>query len=119
MNSQLFTQHFVKAILANLREPSLIIMDNASYHKTKAFQDPVSNWNKQQLTDWLQANGVEVPENVNKQQLLNMCAIHKKGPQLLLRALMEGKPHKLLFLPPWSRSKTICSQLLTLSPKFR
>lgn len=35
MNSETFKKWFANSLLPNLKEPSIIVMDNASYHSTK------------------------------------------------------------------------------------
>jgi hypothetical protein len=45
MNAEIFQKWFVE-LLNNLEEPSVIVMDNASYHSTLVENYPKSNWKK-------------------------------------------------------------------------
>ena len=51
MNQQNFLKWF--QLLMNLEEPSLIIIDNASYHSTLANKCPNGSWKKAEIREWL------------------------------------------------------------------
>lgn len=52
MNSDVFKTRFI-AMLNNLEEPSIIVMDNAPYHSTLVDSFPKSNARKSHVQDWL------------------------------------------------------------------
>jgi len=52
MNAEIFKKWFVE-LLNNLEEPSVIVMDNASYHSTLIENYPKSNWRKADVQKWL------------------------------------------------------------------
>lgn len=52
MNAEIFKNGFIQ-LLNNLEEPSVLVMDNASYHSTLAENYPKSNWKKTDVQKWL------------------------------------------------------------------
>jgi hypothetical protein len=45
-------------LLPNLEEPSVTIMDNASYHSTLPEKPPTQRWRKDEMIAWLQQRGI-------------------------------------------------------------
>ncbi|KAK3908770.1 Sentrin-specific protease 1 [Frankliniella fusca] len=119
MNGARFKRHFQEDIIANLYKPSLIIIDNASYHNVQQYDDntnevkgmsskevrselqPSSSWNKDAIRSWLTQNGVPFHEHMNKVELLSLAKIHRVEPVYVLDNLLEGTPHRILRLPPY------------------
>jgi hypothetical protein len=56
-----------------MEEPSLIIMDNASYHSTLEHKCRNGSWRKADIINWLTNNSIAFPQNVLKTELL---AVH-------------------------------------------
>jgi len=52
MNTEVFKNWFIE-LLNNLEEPSVLVMDNASYHSTLVENHPKSNWKKLNVQKWL------------------------------------------------------------------
>ncbi|KAK3933191.1 Protein FAM243A [Frankliniella fusca] len=101
MNGETFNRHFKEDILANLKEPSLIIMDNAAYHRVQEEKQPTSNWRQRELKDWLDSNGVPYREGMTNADLLALARMHKVEPVLVTDKMVEGTGHKILRLPPY------------------
>ncbi|XP_031338724.1 uncharacterized protein LOC116182006 [Photinus pyralis] len=53
MNRENFLHWFEKQLLVNLEEPSVIVLDNASYHNTLLTQNPNNSWRKADFQDCL------------------------------------------------------------------
>jgi predicted O-methyltransferase YrrM len=58
MNAEIFQKWFVE-LLNNLEEPSVVVMDNASYHSTLVENYPKSNWKKADVQKWLNEKNVK------------------------------------------------------------
>jgi len=52
MNAEIFQKWFIE-LLNNLEEPSVIVMDNTSYHSTLVENYLKSNWRKADVQNWL------------------------------------------------------------------
>lgn len=93
MNAEVFTEWF-QNMLNNLEEPSIIIMDNASYHSVS-----ISN-NKSELIEWLKANNIEAGESMSKEELINFVKLNKpQSPIYKLDEMARVCSHEVLRLP--------------------
>lgn len=72
MNKENFMKWFENQLLKNLEEPSIIIMDNASYHSTLENKVPNGSWNKSAIIEWLQNHNINIDDNLLKVQLLEL-----------------------------------------------
>jgi len=108
-NSENFERFFVENILRNLTEPSLLIMDRASYHTT--FQPNEffpSKAKKEALKVWLRAKNIPFDENSLKNDLRLLALSHWETPKNKIETIAEtsgikkfGYPHRVLYLPPY------------------
>lgn len=102
-NSHTFLNWFTSQLLVNLHQPSLIIMDNASYHKTPKADAPRFDKMKiAELRSYLHNHNVEYPATAHRPELVNLC--NTKFPDELLPATVraaEEKGHKVIFTPPY------------------
>ncbi|XP_072403344.1 uncharacterized protein [Diabrotica undecimpunctata] len=101
MNSDNFEKWFVHQLLPNLEEPSLIIMDNASYHSTLLEKIPNASWTKHSLIEWLTNRNINYSMSMMKFEL--MAIVKKHLPEKIFKldrlALQYG--HQVLRLPPY------------------
>lgn len=74
MNKENFLQWFKNQLLTKLEEPSIIIMDNASYHSSLLEKVPNSSWKKADIQNWLQQKRLEFPPEALKLNLLDIVA---------------------------------------------
>lgn len=58
MNAEIFKNWFIE-LLNNLEEPSVLVMDNASYHSTLVEKHLKSNWKKSDVQKWLNEKNIE------------------------------------------------------------
>lgn len=101
MNSQIFKKWFVQ-MLNNLEEPSVIVMDNASYHSVRMDNYPKSNSKKSLLQEWLQNKGVEFSplETISElRERIKQLVPQNKKYELDEIALTMG--HEVIRLPPY------------------
>ncbi|XP_063219556.1 uncharacterized protein LOC134529423 [Bacillus rossius redtenbacheri] len=76
MNGETFLMWF-EDMLVHLEEPSVIIMDNASYHSTQVEKTPTTNWSKDALIAWLEKNEIKHENNLLKVGLLRIAKQNK------------------------------------------
>ena len=102
-NGANFSNWFRFQLLPNLTEPSLIIMDNASYHKTPPEGTPApQKMKKQEVVDYLSRNGIEFPCGATCHLLKSTLKKHiAQTVQAEVVSLAEQRGHKVLFTPPY------------------
>lgn len=76
MNCANFEKWFEQQLLPNLEEPSLIIMDNASYHSGLIEKIPNQSWTKQSLVEWLEQRNIPIPILAMKDQIWDILKQH-------------------------------------------
>ncbi|XP_045504987.1 uncharacterized protein LOC123701527 [Colias croceus] len=101
MNRENFTKWAKEKLLPNLSQPSVIVLDNASYHSTRINKPPNSSDKKDTLKKWLEDNGIEYPDNALKPELLSLVKRNKKEPVFEINQIFEEHGHTVLRLPPY------------------
>lgn len=101
MNSEVYESWF-KEMVQSLEEPSVIIMDNASYHSRQIDKMPTQADKKQVIIDWLQRHGENVDNSLLKVQLLNILRTKKHFPKrYVIDEIAAEHGHWVLRLPPY------------------
>lgn len=113
-NKEAFQIFFEECVLDNLTEPSVIILDRASYHVT--YPDGSFHPNKakkQELRDWLTENQIAFDEKALKGDLKILATCYWKPPKTVIQELAEnhgkrhfGYEHRVVYLPPIIPSTT-------------
>jgi len=101
MNSTIFKEWFVK-MLNHLEEPSIIVMDNASYHSTLTVNYPKSNAKKSDIQHWLSDKNIDFSplETVSElRERVKAATPKEKEYELDGIALQMG--HSVVRLPPY------------------
>ena len=90
-------------MLPNLSQPSLIMLDNAKYHKVYGAHVPkVAKLKKQQCIDYFLEKNLPVNENMSAVELKQLvCAHILKHEKCEIEKLAEDAGHKVLFTPPY------------------
>lgn len=101
MNKDSFLKWFGDQLLPNLEEPSLIVMDNASYHSSLLENLPNSSWTKVKLQAWLQSKNIEFPNDALKVKLLEIVARNKPSKRYAADEMALENGHAVLRLPPY------------------
>lgn len=86
MNAEGFTEWF-QALVQSLEEPSVIIMDNASYHSQQMNRIPTSASRKNEIQEWLREHGIAFRQEELKPELLQKVYILKYFYLLLYKLL--------------------------------
>ncbi|XP_072398916.1 uncharacterized protein [Diabrotica undecimpunctata] len=101
MNSENFEKWFEHQLLPNLEEPSLIIMDNASYHSTLLEKIPNASWAKHSLLEWLKNRHINCSMTMMKFELMDIVKKHLPDKVFKLDRLALQYGHRVLRLPPY------------------
>jgi len=101
MYAEIFKKWFIK-LINNLEEPSVIVMDNASYHSPLVENYPRSNWGKSDLQKWLTENNTEFhPLETLAELHQKVKAIIPHEKKYLLDQIALEKGHEVIRLPPY------------------
>ncbi|XP_063227559.1 uncharacterized protein LOC134533809 isoform X4 [Bacillus rossius redtenbacheri] len=88
MNGETFLMWF-EDMLVHLQEPSVIIMDNASYHSTQVEKTPTTNWTKDALIAWLEKNEIKHENNLLKVELLRIAKQNKPRIRYIISFFLQ------------------------------
>ncbi|XP_075977865.1 uncharacterized protein LOC142977677 [Anticarsia gemmatalis] len=101
MNAKNFNKWLQEKLVPNLHEPSVIIMDNASYHSVVINKAPTSQNRKDEIKEWLTLNGVPFEDYHSKNELL--CLVKRHTPEPIYEAdqILSQNGHEVLRLPPY------------------
>ena len=102
-NNGTFGEWFRNQLLPNLKQKSLIIMDNAAYHKSLPPDTPNTNKSrKRDILDKLREVGLECEENVGIVELKKIYAAYiRLHVKPVLVQLAESQGHRVIFTPPY------------------
>lgn len=102
MNAELFTRWMTSQLLPSLKEPSVIIMDNAPYHsqQTEDSRCPTTSTRKADIVNWLIKHGISFAAEATRLELLKLSQQHKTQPQYLVDNLIRNWGHEVVRLPP-------------------
>ncbi|XP_063230844.1 uncharacterized protein LOC134535574 isoform X3 [Bacillus rossius redtenbacheri] len=81
MNGETFLMWF-EDMLVHLEEPSVIIMDNASYHSTQVEKTPTTNWTKEK-------NEIKHENNLLKVELLRIAKQNKPPIRYIISFFLQ------------------------------
>ena len=79
MNSKIFLNWFEHSLLPALEEPSVIVLDNASYHniRTDESKSPTTATRKGDMQKWLTDKNIKYNNTMTKVQLYDIIKRHK------------------------------------------
>lgn len=101
MNSLNFNKWLTQKLIPNLNKPSVIVMDNASYHTVRKNKAPTTANLKSEIKEWLNSNNIYFEEYHSKAELLCLVNKHKPDPVYEADELLSINGHEVLRLPPY------------------
>lgn len=101
MNAENFNKWLKEKLIPNLHEPSVIVMDNASYHTVQKNKVPTTQTRKAEIQEWLDSNGINYEDSLTKPELLCLVNKHKPEPLYVADELLKQYGHEVLRLPPY------------------
>ena len=96
MNGEHFTEWLKEQLLPRLEEPSVIILDNASYHNKQKDKPPTSSDRKDDIKAWLDKHNIPYSDT---DILLNKVKEHRPAPLYLTDEATNEQGHSILSLP--------------------
>lgn len=101
MNGETFYEWFC-GVLPKLKENSIIVMDNASYHSVKKDPLPTMAWKKNQIVEWLISKGCVVDTSLVKHHLMEkVTEIRHRYDKYVIDEEASKYGKKVLRLPPY------------------
>ena len=101
MNGAVFLDWWLHQLLPALDQPSVIIIDNTSYHNISVEETiaPTSNSRKQVMVDWLNERSIPFPPLSKCIDLLNIITARKPRPVFKTDVHAGEQGHFVLRLP--------------------
>lgn len=101
MDCEMFEKWLKERLIANLDDPCLIVLDNASYHGRILNKQPTSSWRKSEIFNWLKTENQNPSPNMLKSELLSMARSLKKPKIYAVDEILREHGHEVLRLPPY------------------
>lgn len=102
MDAEKFHKWFLEKLLPNIPSESLIIMDNAPYHKALAPNSPPTPaCRKAEIRKWLEENGFPCSRDCLKVELVEILKTARAEPLYMVDILAEQFGHEVLRTPPY------------------
>jgi transposase len=102
MDNKLFQKWFTEALLPNIPENSIIVMDNASYHNVLAEDSaPTPTCSKKKIRAWLEANKIPYKEDCLKAELAEILRKIAPEPTYEVDVIAKKHGHYVLRTPPY------------------
>lgn len=102
MNGTLFEKWFETELIPSLPECSLIIMDNASYHKILSENSaPVATSSKIKIKKWLDQHKIAYSKDPLKVELIELLNQHQPAPTYVVDEIAKKHGHEVVRTPPY------------------
>ena len=99
MNSKHYMEWMTQQLLPRLEEPTVIILDNASYHNKQKDKPPTSTDKKDDIKTWLDQHHISYSDTDIKKTLLEKVKQHRPTPIYLTDKAAHEHGHTVLRLP--------------------
>ena len=99
MNSEHFIEWMTEKLLPTFDEPSVIILDNASYHNKERDKPPTTQNKEGEIQEWLDEHNITYKPTDIKKTLLDKVKQHRPIPIYLTDELANEYGHNILRLP--------------------
>ena len=99
MNSEHFMEWMTQQLLPRLEEPSVVILDNASYHNKQRDKPPTTQNKKDEIKEWLDKHNITYDSTDIKKTLLEKVKQYRTSPIYLTDEAAHEHGHTVLRLP--------------------
>ena len=99
MNSKHYMEWMTQQFLPRLEEPTVIILDKASYHNKQKDKPPTSTDKKDDIKTWLDQHHISYSDTDIKKTLLEKVKQHRPTPIYLTDKAAHEHGHTVLCLP--------------------
>ncbi|CAH2089450.1 unnamed protein product [Euphydryas editha] len=102
MNQTNFEKWTTEMLIPNLPPPSVVVMDNATYHSVQENKVPTKCSTKPVMLEWLLKNNVEASILMRKDELFRLIEIHKpKEKTFKIDEYVKSHGHIVVRLPSY------------------
>ncbi|KAJ3639915.1 hypothetical protein Zmor_003243 [Zophobas morio] len=101
MNQEIFEKWFREQLIPSLREPTLIVIDNASDHSRLEEKIPRKSWTKTKMIAYLIKNGTDYPPKAMEDQIWEILANKQPQKRYHLDLYPQHHGHLVLSMPPY------------------
>ncbi|XP_050299213.1 uncharacterized protein LOC126738106 [Anthonomus grandis grandis] len=102
MNYDNYKKRVSDNLIPNLKQRSVVVIDNAPYDNKKIDKVPTTITKKAEMQQWLRLRGISYDDNMLKPQLYYLIKLHKpKYKRYEIDELFNAKGHDVLRLPPY------------------
>ena len=106
MTAEIFEDWFENKILRCLEEPSVIVLDNASYHSRILNPVPTVSWRKDAILMYMQKQNIPIPHPVPIIPILidiirENLPVHERKKKYVIDEMAYSYGHLVLRLPPY------------------
>lgn len=95
MNAEKFENWLDNDMLPKLEEPSLIVLDNASYHSRLVEKQPTSSWTRAQLFSYFEKKNIKVDEKLLRIELLAIARQHLEKKRFVVDEIITKHGHQV------------------------
>ena len=99
MNSEHYIEWLMEQLLPTLQGPSVIVLDNVSYHNKQKDKAPTTKDRKADIKKWLDEHNITYSETDIKKTLLDLVKQHRPLPLCLTDEVIHTMGHTVLRLP--------------------
>ena len=100
MTSERFENWWNDQLLPNIPLNTLIIMDNAPYHRCRMEAYPVQSWTKKKMVEWLTHKGIPYPDKCLKTEIWSIVKTHRPiHPEYFVDDVANQAGHEVVRLP--------------------
>jgi len=102
MNHETFYKWFNEQLLNNLEKPSIIVMDNASYHSKILDKAPTMSSTNNDMKIWLKDHNIHFEDDFKKAELYHLISQYKPDPPLyIIDEMAKSRGHRIIRIPPY------------------
>jgi len=103
INASVFKEYFQNNVIPFLEPNSVIILDNARYHRTYRLDTfkPTASIKKEKLREYISSQGEESSADMKKPELLKLAKFCFKKEKTEIQQIAENNGHTVLYLPPY------------------
>ncbi len=102
MNAELFQKWFTEKLIPNIPHTSLIVMDNAPYHKTlSSLSPPTPTCSKEKIYTWLMDNQIPCEKDCLKAELVTILKKIVPLPIYEVDEIARRYGHEMVRTPPY------------------
>ena len=99
MNSDHYIEWLTEQLLPRLERPTVIVLDNASYHNKQIDKPPITNDKKDDIKKWLDEHNIQYSPTDVTNTLLDLVKQHRPEPLYLTDKHIHEHGHTVLRLP--------------------